>query len=254
MRVFAVSDIHVDFDANARWIGSLSTQDYRDDFLILAGDVSESLHLLEVCLVALANRFRTVFYVPGNHELWVTRDGKEKTSLDKFEEVCATMKNCGVSGAPFHGEKLSIVPLLGWYDYSFGEPCSELMDIWADFRTCRWPQKFGMREIASFFAAMNQPLSRPVNNTVISFSHFLPRIDVMPDFIPPQHRILYPVLGTDSLEQQIRQIRSDIHVYGHSHVNRKIKIDGITYINNAYGYPSETRISAKRLLSIYEDK
>jgi hypothetical protein len=101
---------------------------------------------------------------------------------------------------------------------------------------------------------MNQPLSRPVNNTVISFSHFLPRIDVMPDFIPPQHRILYPVLGTDSLEQQIRQIRSDIHVYGHSHVNRKIKIDGITYINNAYGYPSETRISAKRLLSIYEDK
>jgi Icc-related predicted phosphoesterase len=52
MRVFTVSDIHVDFDANARWIAGLSTQDYRDDFLILAGDVSASLRLLEVCLIA----------------------------------------------------------------------------------------------------------------------------------------------------------------------------------------------------------
>jgi hypothetical protein len=30
MRVFTVSDIHVDFDGNARWIAGLPTQDYRD--------------------------------------------------------------------------------------------------------------------------------------------------------------------------------------------------------------------------------
>jgi predicted phosphodiesterase len=53
------------------------------------------------------------------------------------------------------------------------------------------------------------------------------------------------------LEQQIRLLRSDIHVYGHSHVNRRIEIGGITYINNAFGYPSETRIAAKRLLCIH---
>jgi predicted phosphohydrolase len=118
MRVFAVSDLHVDFDPNARWLAGLSTQDYRDDFLILAGDVCHSLRLLEGCLMTLANRFRAVFYVPGNHELWVTPDDKTKNSLDKFEEVCAIMKNCGVSGTALHDDRLSIVPLLGWYDYS----------------------------------------------------------------------------------------------------------------------------------------
>jgi predicted phosphodiesterase len=253
MRVFTVSDIHVDFDANATWIAGLSTQDYRDDLLILAGDVSGSLRLLEGCLVALANRFRTVFYVPGNHDLWLTRDDEHKTSLDKFEEVRVIVENCGVRGTALHDDKLSIVPLLGWYDYSFGKPCSELNEMWMDFRTCKWPQSMGMREVTSYFVAMNQPLSRPASNTVISFSHFLPRIDVMPHYISERNRILYPVLGTNLLEQQIRQIRPDIHVYGHSHVNRHIKIDGITYINNAFGYPRETRIAAKRLLCIYQD-
>ena len=108
-----------------------------------------------------------------------------------------------------------------------------------------------MRDVASRFMTMNLPLTRPANNIVISFSHFLPRIDVMPHYIPVRHRLVYPVLGSDGLEQQIRLLRSDIHVYGHSHVNRRIEIDGITYINNAFGYPSETRLAAKQLLCIH---
>jgi predicted phosphodiesterase len=251
MRIFALSDIHVDFDANARWVASLSTQDYRDDFLILAGDISDSLRLLETSLITLANRFRKVFYVPGNHDLWVRRDNEKRTSFDKFKEIRKVMENCGVSGTASHGETISVIPLLGWYDYSFGHPSDELKTVWMDFRSCKWPPHLRMREIASCFTAMNLPLTRPANNIVISFSHFLPRIDVMPHYIPARHRLVYPVLGSDALEQQIRLLRSDIHVYGHSHVNRRIEIGGITYINNAFGYPSETRIAAKRLLCIH---
>ena len=251
MRIFALSDIHVDFDFNARWVASLSAQDYRDDFLILAGDISDSLPVLEASLIAFANRFKKVFYVPGNHDLWVNRDNEKKTSFEKFAEIQKVMKNCGVSGEASHGEMISIVPLLGWYDYSFGTPSDELKTMWMDFRKCRWPPHFQMREIASWFTALNLPLTRPPDNTVISFSHFLPRIDVMPHYIPERHRIVYPVLGSDTLEQQVRLLRSNIHVYGHSHVNRHIEIDGVTYINNAFGYPSETRIAAKRLLCIY---
>jgi hypothetical protein len=62
----------------------------------------------------------------------------------------------------------------------------------------------------------------------------------MPSFIPASKRILYPVLGTALLEQHIRQLRPWVHVYGHSHVNQQIELDGISYLNNAFGYPSET--------------
>jgi Icc-related predicted phosphoesterase len=108
-------------------------------------------------------------------------------------------------------------------------------------------------EITRHFISMNVPLLNTTNKLIISFSHFMPRIDIMPDFIPLFQRRLYPVLGSSLLEQQIRKLGSHIHVYGHSHVNRFIEKDGVTYINNAFGYPYETAITAKKLLCIYED-
>ena len=63
--------------------------------------------------------------------------------------------------------------------------------------------------------------------------------------------MLYPVLGTSLLEQQIRTLAPRMHIYGHSHVNRNLSIDGIRYINNAFGYPRETW-TKKELLSVFD--
>ena len=74
----------------------------------------------------------------------------------------------------------------------------------------------------------------------------------MPGFIPRSQKLLYPILGSAQLEQQLRRLDPQIHVYGHSHVNRHVNIDGVSYINNAFGYPSETWTTAKRLMCIHE--
>jgi Icc-related predicted phosphoesterase len=99
---------------------------------------------------------------------------------------------------------------------------------------------------------MNRLPARHDVKTVISYSHFLPRIDLVPSYVPTRHRVLDPVLGSVRIEQQLRRLQPDIHVYGHSHINRSLKIDGVRYINNAYGYPQEDVIAAKRLLCIHE--
>lgn len=41
------------------------------DVLLLAGDISDSLDVIHQSLLAVSQAFKTVFYVPGNHELWV---------------------------------------------------------------------------------------------------------------------------------------------------------------------------------------
>jgi predicted phosphodiesterase len=250
VRIFAISDIHVDYEVNARWLADLSTSDYRADILILAGDVSDSLERVRWALSILTARFRQVMYVPGNHDLWVIRDAKHYTSLDKFAQLCAVVEQSGASLQPRAFDQVLIVPLQGWYDYSFGPPSEELLASWMDYYACRWPAHFEMRDVAAHFEALNQPLPSR-EGMLISFSHFLPRIDLMPSYIPRARRMLYPVLGSVRLEEQLRAINSRIHVYGHSHVNRRIEIDAVTYINNAFGYPDETRISAKELLCIH---
>ena len=252
MRIFALSDIHVDYEVNAKWVANLSAADYRDDVLILAGDVTDELRLLEWCLTTLASRFRRVMFVPGNHELWVVRDGGEKNSLQKFQEVARVVEGSGASMRPFREPNVAVIPLFGWYDYSFGEPSDELRSMWMDYYACRWPAGFEERQITAHFCALNGGRFGSDDDTVITFSHFLPRIDVMPSYIPSSRRLLYPVLGSTALERQLRLHSPNIHVYGHSHVNRSAELDGVLYINNAFGYPGESRIAAKRLLCIHE--
>ncbi len=252
MRIFALSDIHVDYEVNARWIANISLTDYRDDILILAGDVAHTLALLDWCLSTLARRFKRLLFVPGNHDLWVLRETRAKNSLQKLDEVCAIAESSGASMQPFREQRVLIVPLMAWYDYSFGEPGEKLKSIWMDYHACRWPSGFGEKEIAMHFAAFNKQQVSSADDTVITFSHFLPRIDLMPRFIPATMNFLYPVLGTTQLELDLRSLNSRIHVYGHSHVNHNLMLDGVVYINNAFGYPNETRIASKRLLCIYE--
>ncbi|WP_315729207.1 MULTISPECIES: metallophosphoesterase family protein [unclassified Bradyrhizobium] len=126
MRVFATSDLHVDYEENQSWVLSISQQEFRTDILIVAGDVSDYLDAVAMTLSALTARFHKVLYVPGNHELWVMRDRKPKSSSEKLHEVLAVAESCGASTKTFHSQKLAIVPLLGWYDYSFGEPSGRL--------------------------------------------------------------------------------------------------------------------------------
>jgi predicted phosphodiesterase len=251
MRIFAISDIHIDYERNARWLANISTREHVEDILILAGDVTDSLSLLDWCLHKLVSRFKRTLYVPGNHELWVVRDGREISSVQKFAKVVDVATGCGASMEAYQDEDVSIIPLLGWYDYSFGEPTVELRSIWMDYYACRWPLAFGAKEVSSYFDTFNDKWVADRRETTITFSHFLPRIDLMPAEIPQDKRLLYPILGSVRLDRQLRRLNSNIHIYGHSHVNRRMVVDGVLYINNAFGYPHEARISAKRMLCIH---
>jgi predicted phosphodiesterase len=251
LRIFAISDIHVDYDENRYWLQKLSRQDYQNDILILAGDVSDRFGLLMPTFDLLKRLFKEVMYIPGNHELWVNRD-HVPDSIVKFKGVNQMAIDCGMRTAPYHLETLSIVPLFGWYDGSFGPLSDELRKSWSDFSTCRWPLGYNNLRITRYFTDMNESALAIRNDYVISFSHFVPRIDLMPSYIPPAKRWIYPVLGCSSLGQQIRRLKSNIHVYGHSHVNHRQRLDNTYYINNAFGYPNETRIAAKKLACIFE--
>lgn len=252
MKVFVISDIHIDYAENKEWLLNLSDEDYKDDILLLAGDLTENLNSLSQSFESLVRKFRKVLFVPGNHELWVGRDDNRSHSLEKYQQVCNIAIESGVALEPYHIDDLSIVPLLGWYDFSFAEPGSMLLDTWMDFRLCKWPEGTELKDVTKFFLDQNTKHLQTNNETIISFSHFLPRIDLMPPYIPQSYRFVYPVLGCNGLEEQIRVLNPSIHVYGHSHVNRHVTIDGVKYINNAFGYPSEHNIAMKELLCVHE--
>ena len=60
----------------------LSDNAYQDDILILAGDISDDQTVLRTTFQLMASKFAHVFFVPGNHDLWVRR--KEREVLDSL--------------------------------------------------------------------------------------------------------------------------------------------------------------------------
>jgi predicted phosphodiesterase len=252
MNIQAISDIHIDYEENLQWLYGLSKYDYQQDILILGGDISHRITLLELAFQQLKKIFREVIFVPGNHDLWVTGNG-HTTSLEKFEQIRQLAATYEIHTTTLYLQDLTIIPLLGWYDYSFGYPSEGAKESWQDLYACKWQPFPSVAAVTDHFLGLNEKeitMARPGIPT-ITFSHFLPRIDLMPDYIPKDKQQIYPFLGSSGLEKQIRRINPLMHIYGHSHVNIAQTKDDITYINNAFGYPYETRITAKKLQCVY---
>ncbi len=284
MNIWVISDLHLDYKQNRQWLAELSTTDFVKDVLILAGDLSNHFDLVEQAFIHLSKCFKQVFVVPGNHDLWASRKLEENSQqrLSRFIELASQHGlHSGIGTVSIQGQVLGICPLLSWYDYSFAPINTFLQERWMDYFAFDWPiqsleldknftdmvdtAKDDQLEQVMFDYAVNQyfldeniqkvqQLKALNVDRVMSFSHFLPRIDVMPDYIPEKFQQIYPVLGSLKLDDQLRDTNSTLHIYGHSHVNRDVTIDGVRYVNNAFGNPSEVRICRKGVYCVLGDR
>lgn len=249
MRLFTVSDVHVDYAKNLRWVKQLSDVDFKNDLLILAGDLSDKFELALETLNLFKDKFKAIAFLPGNHDIWI-RDKDFKSSFEKHNALIKAANEIGVYTSTFNFNEIQIKPIYSWYDYSFGKPSEALQQQWADFYRCEWLDTTHQTQIAEYFFELNTASEENSNQKVITFSHFVPRMDVFPNHPIPIIEKLAPCLGSQKIETLIRQYQSDLHIFGHSHLNRDETINGVRYINNAFGYPKESRISRKKLMEI----
>ena len=70
-KIWAISDLHVDYPQNEAFVERWSNRKYQQDTLIVAGDVTDNIELLKVTLQTLTKKFRDVFFVPGKALHWI---------------------------------------------------------------------------------------------------------------------------------------------------------------------------------------
>uniref|UniRef100_A0A7S4LHA6 Calcineurin-like phosphoesterase domain-containing protein n=1 Tax=Eutreptiella gymnastica TaxID=73025 RepID=A0A7S4LHA6_9EUGL len=243
--LFCISDIHTDHKANHHRVDTMPSPP-PNSTLIVAGDVCTALPRLEGILSSLVKRYRHVFYVPGNHELWTP--GTTSDSISKFLEILELCDRIGVHTRPglIH-PKLAVVPLFSWYKGSFIPSRTWYHDQESTFDgACRWPPSIGNPDdprnsnadgIADFFLELNErrlkggPESR-AGLQVVTFSHFLPRLELYGGW-----NALQKVMGCWELDQQLRSIGASFHVFGHSHIFVDRTIEGVRYLQHCLGYP-----------------
>jgi len=269
VRVYALSDIHVDYPANMNWIEGISKTDYLEDTLVLPGDATHHLDRLEQTLTTLRTKFANVCFVPGNHELWLQQSDCAD-SIEKFQQVLDLCTRIGVHTRPVRlgtdPAAVWIVPLFTWYvkpeegeGTLFGPKPGEdpALTAWSDNYFVKWPELRDAETPAAWFLALNEPnLQRTYDAPVITISHFLPRQELI--FSTPEERGNWKgpvgdphssfnfsrVAGDSRIDDQIRALGAKVHVYGHQHRNRFRHIDGVLYVSHCLGYSREREMGA----------
>eukprot|EP00873_Tetraselmis_striata_P021276 jgi/Tetstr1/441540/TSEL_029770.t1 len=223
VRVFCVSDLHVDSNGNIEWCKNLSTVKFRNDVLLVAGDVGDSAQAVKIALTELKARFRRVFYMPGNHDLWIRPGMESQQFQDSICKMFRLMDICDeidVDMGPAEVAKdVFIVPLFSWYSCTFDEanpfPGASRFD-----RFCKWPFNTD-EEVWKYMLTLNKTRAKNLKANrrgavCISMSHFLPRTELPYSKYVPE---LVKNVGCKELDLQIEMLQSDVHVFGHTHIN-----------------------------------
>jgi 3',5'-cyclic AMP phosphodiesterase CpdA len=257
-KLFAISDLHVAHHGNRELVEGLRPES-ASDWLLVAGDIGERAADIEWAMRVLSQRFGTVVWAPGNHELWTCRaDPLQLRGELRYRYLVRLCRRLGVvtpedpyrvwNGA---GGPVIIAPLFLLYDYSFLPPgattaaeglarayeagvvCTDEMLLHSDpypsrEAWCRARVETTERRLAGL---------RPGIPTVL-MSHF-------PLIRDPAESLRYPEFvqwcGTTRTADWHVRFNAAAVVYGHLHIPRTTWHDGVRFEEVSLGYPHEWR-------------
>jgi 3',5'-cyclic AMP phosphodiesterase CpdA len=257
-RLLAISDLHVRYPENREIVEDLRPS--RDeDWLLIAGDVSERIAEIEWTLGTLRERYATVIWTPGNHDLWTPRDDAlPLRGVARYEYLVKLCRSLDVLTPedPYpiwrgEGGPATVVPLFLLYDYTFrpaGASTSEeglaiayAAGVVGNDEVMLHPDPYPSRQ-AWCWARLAYTRKRltelnPELPTVL-VNHF-------PLVRKPTLVLRHPEFaqwcGTQLTADWHVRYRATAVVYGHLHIPRTIWCDGVPFEEVSLGYPREWR-------------
>ncbi len=252
MRLLALADLHVHHPGQAAALEQIPQ--HPDDWLVVAGDVTERPEALHATLASFVRRFARVVWVPGNHELWSVGDAPAR-GVARYLEMVQAARAAGAHTPedgwlmwPGEGPPLALVPLFLLYDYSFGPPGMD------PAQTVAWAAEDGIRAADEVLLHPDPFPSRaawcadrlqraeallatvPEHVRTVLINHWPLRRDLVR--IPRVPRYA-PWCGTTATEDWHRRWRADLVISGHLHVRATDWRDGTRFEEVSLGYPRQ---------------
>jgi 3',5'-cyclic AMP phosphodiesterase CpdA len=272
-KLLATSDLHVTYQENRDFVAAIRAPS-PDDWLIVAGDVGEKFHDIEWALDLLRKRFAKVIWSPGNHELWTTKDDAVQTRGEvRYKQIVEMCRSIDVVTPedPYpvfegSGDPLVVAPLFTLYDYTFRpegtfDQVSALAKAHEAGVVCTdeyflFPDPFPSREAwcEARIAETERRLSEvdPALKTVL-INHY-------PLVREPTRVLRYPEFalwcGTEKTADWHLRFNCAEMVYGHLHIPRTTRHDGIRFDEVSLGYPREWKprgLTGARLVDVLRE-
>ncbi|WP_035845791.1 metallophosphoesterase family protein [Kitasatospora azatica] len=254
--LLAISDLHISYAENRSLVEALQPHS-PDDWLIVAGDVSEIVDDIAWALGLLAERFAKVIWAPGNHELWSHGDDPSQLrGVARYQRLVDLCRELGVITPEdpypvWHGQggPVRIAPLFLLYDYTFRpagtrtqeqalEHAHEVGVVCSD-EFLLHPDPYPSRE--AWCRARVAETERRLADCDPSVPLVL--VNHYPLVRTPTDILYYPEFalwcGTTATADWHTRFRTEVMVYGHLHIPRTTWYDGVRFEEVSVGYPRE---------------
>ncbi|MFF2202499.1 metallophosphoesterase family protein [Streptomyces sp. NPDC058145] len=257
-QLLAISDLHISYPENRALVERMRPHT-DDDWLIVAGDVAETVEDIRWALATLADRFAKVLWAPGNHELWThPKDTVTLRGVARYEHLVTVCRELGVLTPedPYPvwrgpGGPVVVAPLFLLYDYSFlPDGCATKTDglayahstgIVCNDEYLLHPDPYPTREdwCRARVAETERRLAElPADLPTVLAGHY-------PLDRHPTDVLWYPEFamwcGTSLTADWHHRFRVETMVYGHLHIPRITWHEGVRFEEVSVGYPREWR-------------
>ncbi len=272
-RLLATSDLHVTYQENRDFVAAIEAPS-PDDWLIVAGDVGEKFQDIEWALDLLRRRFAKVVWSPGNHELWTTKDDAVQARGEiRYKQIVEMCRSIDVvtpedpypvfEGA---GDPLVVAPLFTLYDYTF-RPEGTFDQVSALAKA----HEVGVVCTDEYFLFPDPHPSREAwcEARIVETERRLSEVDpalktVLINHYPlvrePTRVLRYPEFalwcGTERTADWHLRFNCAEMVYGHLHIPRTTRHDGVRFDEVSLGYPREWKprgLTGARLVDVLRE-
>lgn len=263
-KLFAVSDLHVTHPENRAIVAELRPE-CDADWLIVCGDVGETIEEIEWSLDTLVRRFAKVIWTPGNHDLWTMPE--ERPALRGERRYRGLVELCGRLGVltpedPYpvwEGDSgpLTIAPVFVLYDYSFGRNIAHSREqamVLAERAGVVCSDEFLLHpDPHPDRAAWCRERVRHTEERLSGCRAGVPIaiVNHFPLTEHPTRALRHPEFaqwcGTTLTGDWHRRFNVAVVVYGHLHIPRVTWHDGVRFEEVSLGYPREWRARRRAL-------
>lgn len=257
-KLLAISDLHIGYPENREIVEGLRPESAAD-WLLVAGDIAELAADIEWALGVLRERFATVVWAPGNHELWThPRDALQLRGEERYRHLVKMCRSLGVVTPedPYLvwnglGGPATVAPLFVLYDYSFRPAGAKtkaqgLARAYQSGVVCAdeallHPDPFQGAD--EWCRARTQLTERRLADRDPSFQTVL--VNHFPLIREPTRILRYPEFalwcGTERTSRWHIRFGAAVVVYGHLHIPRTTWHEGVRFEEVSLGYPREWR-------------
>ena len=252
MKLYAISDLHLDYPVNRDALDSIPP--FPEDWLILGGDICTTFDDLRFALNLLTRRFAQVLWVPGNHDLWTGIAGVRERGEEKYMKLVSVCRDFDVMTPedPYplwqgEGGLHYLVPLFLLYDYSFRP------DHVPREKAVQWAEESGVvctdehlldpaphTSRTAWCCARCEYSEKRIRETfhgdvpLILINHFPLRADLVRLVRIPRFSIW---CGTHRTESWHLQFKASVVISGHLHIRSTTYRDGVRFEEVSLGYP-----------------